>query len=231
MTLRVRLFWALLLSAAVGLGSYFYLSALQQEVPVVVAARDIPERTVITQEMLRVVRVRAKERDTVFSRAVSEPDMVVGALTLQDVSKGEALRSDPHWITRDEGAVQAVSQRQLSYFLPRETRAVTVGVDSQGIVAGRVREGDLVDVLFTSRDNSTGGVYAAMILQHVRVLGVDGGGGQYQVTLLVTPEQALDLTLAKRRGIIDLALSPPAPDTVNLPPASPLKFLSVGLTP
>ncbi len=90
-----------------------------------------------------------------------------------------------------------------------------------------------MDVIFTSQDNSSGGVYAALIMQGVPVLEVEAPtkeplaaqtGSQVNVTLLVTPAQAVDLALAKRRGSIDLVLSPETAEPVALPPSSPLKF-------
>lgn len=228
MSARVRLLWTLLLAVVAGVGAYIYLSSLRHEVTVVLVTRDIPARSIITADMLRTARIRAADRSAVLPNSFATPEHVIGLLTVQEIPRGEPVRNDPRWVTREEGAIQAVNKQRLSYFLPKDTRAVTVQVDSQGMVAGRVREGDLVDVLFTSRDDSTGGVYSAIILQRTQVLAVDASGGQYQVTLLVTPEQGLDLTLAKRRGTIDLALSPRTAEPVSVPPASPLKFSRMG---
>jgi Flp pilus assembly protein CpaB len=63
--------------------------------------------------------------------------------------------------------------------------------------------------------------FAVTIIQHVEIFSIanaaDEGGlkGQQVINLLVTPEQASALALAKRNGSIDLALNPSGGETVQ----------------
>lgn len=236
MNLRVRMVWALTLALLAGLATYIWLRDQQRQVPVVAAAVDIPARARLTPAMLAVVPVHAADRERVLGGAATDPAQVVGAVAAQDIPRGEVIRDDPRWLTRDPGARTPDGRERLSYFLPPEGRAVAVTVDAQALVAGRVRAGDRVDVIFTSRDSSTGGVYAALVLQQVQVLAVDAsasqGAGRWDVTLLVTPPQALELSLAKRWGHVDLALAPrQAEPAGDLPPALPSRFLGRAAAP
>jgi Flp pilus assembly protein CpaB len=91
-------------------------------------------------------------------------------------------------------------------------------------VAGFVRPGDRVDVLLNlrgSNNDESGGGSAVTLLQAVEILAIDNQlevtsaaesikswikEGLASVTLLVTPEQALQLSLGQASGTLSLAL-------------------------
>jgi len=107
----------------------------------------------------------------------------------------------------------------LSAVLSPDMRAATIRVNDVNGVAGFVLPGDRVDVLLT-RDLSGGEGNAALsmatdiLLQNVKVLGVDQVADESQenplvakaVTLEVTPPQSQKLALAQQLGTLTLAL-------------------------
>lgn len=226
---RLRLFWALVLGAVAALGTNAYLQSLHETAPVVIAAGDIPARAEITADLLKVVEVSRSARDALAAGGFDTPAAVIGRYARQPIAKGSILRDDPAWLTAP-GEVQSgpAGQGAMADFLPGGTRAVSVLVDRQAVVGRHIQTGNLVDIIFTSTTEATGGVYAGLVLQQIEVLDITAGGdgdSRLLVTLLLTPAQAVELTLAKRTGSIDLALVAADPgEPISLPPLSPLRF-------
>lgn len=139
--------------------------------------------------------------------------------TVQDLLKdGRRVALSP--FVRNEpiisSKVSAPNQRaSLSTVIEPGKRAVTVAVDDVRGVAGFVFPGDFVDVVLT-RTNSNDGPqnYSEVILQHVKVLAIDQIAGDRQdrptvaraVTVELTSEQALKVTLAANIGRLSLIL-------------------------
>jgi pilus assembly protein CpaB len=109
-------------------------------------------------------------------------------------------------------------------------RAAAIRVDDVNGVAGFVQPGDRVDVMLTrkanDRDVATG---TDLLLQNIKVLGVDQKSSEQKdtaqvakaVTLEVTPEDAQKLTLASNIGKLSLSLRNYAdPAAVNVKPLS-----------
>lgn len=225
---RLRLFWATLLGVGAALASFMYLRSVAPAVDVVVAQVTIPARSVISTEQLAVRTVSRRDAALLVNRPVGSPAQAVGAVAVQEIPAGQPLQDSPRFLQRSLQA-QAAGTARLSYFLPDDARAYTISVDEAALVGGQVHESDRVDVIFTSKGNATGGVYAtalvegATVLRLQRVTGTQTG--QYLVTLLVTPAQALALSLGKHEGSLDLALASPGAPAANLAPLSPLQFL------
>ncbi len=101
----------------------------------------------------------------------------------------------------------------LSSRLEKGMRAVTIRVNDVHGVAGFVLPGDRVDVLLT-RDLSKGNPVSDILLQNVKVLGVDQEASDEKntptvakaVTLEVSPKQSQKLALASRVGSLSLTL-------------------------
>ena len=109
--------------------------------------------------------------------------------------------------------------------IPRGYRAVSVQITDVSGVAGLILPGSTVDVLFT-RPGSMAEATTSMILQNVRVLssGRTIQSGQAvdprapkspTVTLVLTPDDAQKLELAKNEGRIGLSLRNPLDSTQN----------------
>lgn len=225
---RLRLFWALLLGTVAAVAMYMYLKSVDPTVGVVVAKVTIPARTAIAAEMLTEKTVSRRDLAALVPNPVSRVDQVVGAVAVREIPAGQPLTDAPEFLRRGEAPTPPEGVH-LSDFLPDGSRAVTLALDEAGVVGGSINENDRVDVVFTSRDNATGGVYSATLVQGATVLKISkpasGQSLQYQVTLLVTPQQAMALALGKHQGFIDLSLSPPNATPLDLPAFSPLQIV------
>jgi pilus assembly protein CpaB len=103
----------------------------------------------------------------------------------------------------------------LSATIPSGMRAVSVSVNDVIGVAGFVVPGTMVDVLVTGSMGSGSGNVTRTILENVRVLAAGQKVEQERegkpqtvpvITLLVSPEDANELTMASTQGRIQLAL-------------------------
>lgn len=232
---RLRLIWAVVAAVIATIGASSYLSSLRDTVPVVVAAKEIPARAAITADMLSVVQVNRSDRAQFAKDAFQTTDQVIGRYARRMVEPGEVLRNRPGDFTASQGELVATpGEMPLSDALPPGTRAITLKLDKQAVLDQHVRAGDQVDMVFTSKSDSTGGVYSSLLLQQVTVLDLrrpadDDPEQEYMVTVLVSLEQAVDLALAKRTGTIDLVLNPPDPgDVIARRVISPLQFTGTG---
>lgn len=229
---RLRLFWAALLAITTAWGVKVYLGSLVQTEPIVVAAKAIPARSQITADMLEVVAVGKRDRQHLAADAFRSIAAVVGQYARRRIEAGEVLRDRPSDFARP-GAVKPgsiPSVGALADFLPPGTRAVSLRVDQQAVLGSHVQPGVRVDLVFTSKSDSTGGIYSSLLLQQVLVLDIqrapaDEPDKDVLVTVMVTVDQAVDLNLAKRTGVVDLVLNPPDPgEPVAQRVTSPLKF-------
>lgn len=212
---------ALVLSLTTGFLVYGYLNnlanrATKEGVPVVVAKVDIPVKTRITKEMVEVTMIPA---DYIQPGAMTELSNVVGVVVREPII-----------------ATEQVTQRRLllegksvgfTGIIPRDRRALTVAVSDVTGVAGFVKAGDYVDVIVTFEQSSVGANTSKMVLQNLRVLAAnrDSEAGVAEpakdkkdivkvstVTLAVTPDEAVRLTLGEEKGKIRLALRPYLPN-------------------
>lgn len=229
---RLRLFWAGMIAVITAFGVKSYLSSLQETDPVVLAATEIPARAQITLDMLTVVQVNHADRKRLANNGFSSVEEVVGRHARRTIEAGEVLRNRPSDFT-EPGAVQVGAtpgEGALADFLPPNTRAIGIKVDQQAVLGSHIRPGDTVDLVFTSKSDSTGGVYSSLLMQQVQILDIqraphDNPDQEVLVTLLLTVDQAVDVTLAKRTGVVDLVLSPPDPGApVPQRVTSPLSF-------
>lgn len=182
--------------------------AVQDEaVQVVVAARSMPAGHVLTAEDVRLVDWPAGAVPPEYAN--SEAD-VVGRGLLAPISQNEPLLSTK--LARMEGG------GGLPILIPDSGRAISISVDQVLGVAGFVLPGTRVDVVVIMEQPGTDEVASKIVLQNLQVLSIDQ---TYQrevegepvtssvVTLLVTPDQAETLALARSQGIIQLALRNP----------------------
>ncbi len=220
-TSRRKTQWATLLPAlAAGLaaaGLAFLLvrghlpaqaSTAPPSVMVVVAARDIPARTLLSAGALRLKLVPLSDVPPGAAKSLSA---FAGKVSVQPVLAGAALT---------DSAVSAPSAALgMAFALPPSLRAVTVATDPADGVDLFVRPQDHVDVLATDEPGS-GPAEARTVLQNVLLLAVgsqispdppadapaSSSGGAAHVTLAVTAAQAQALVLADARGHLHLAL-------------------------
>lgn len=217
----------------------FYVNALlkttTEQIEVLVAARDIPEQTVIDSSMLKKIRVNAAAQHVLVPQAVRSLEDLVGAITLVPFRSGEVIVRDVTKIALlDEQShkehLRLVSDLPQSYFIPSDKRATTVRVDAEGSLAFSLKKGDVVDILFTSMGHETSGIYSTIIIEKVTIFELDhiserdrsnANTAMQNITLLVTPKEAEMLALAKRKGKIDLLLNPLNIDEQTKKPSEP----------
>ncbi len=184
--------------------------------PIVVAAKDVAPRTVLTADMLTVRSVPA---DGMHPDSITALDQAVGQVTQYPLIAGEPLLS-PKLTTTDAGL-------GLAGTVPQGKRAVSVEVNDVRGSAGLINPGDKVDVYaaFDKTDTSIGEHVGILVLQDVTIIAVaqelnspdpnnpesipatnSKGDTTRTVTLAIAPEEVERLVLADEKGILRLAL-------------------------
>lgn len=215
MGLKTRLILIMILGLLISAGTYTYLSSIKETIQVVVAVQDILPRTKITPNMVKTIVIGKREGNLLAPKAFSRIEQVVGLSTKTKIDAGELLKADPRKILYGPDIARSYAagrEADKRYFVPEHMRVTGVTVDSQGSAGDELKRGDLVDVIYTSKEQGST-AFAVTIIQHVEVFSISGGdeGGLKEpqvINLLVTPQQAGDLALAKRNGSIDLVLNP-----------------------
>jgi Flp pilus assembly protein CpaB len=172
MTYRARnLFAAIGLAVLAALFVGFYVSNYkrsvehsQQHVPVLVAARDIPEGTpgadVVSKGYLKQVQVL---RQSVVPGAISNPKQIDQLVAAQATYAGEQVS-----LTRfSDAAVQGIRG-----VLRGPMRAVQVSGDQNQTLAGTLRTGDRVDIVANVKvgSSTTERSISRIVLRNLRVL-------------------------------------------------------------
>lgn len=232
--MRNKILLALSLIAALVAAAlvYYYLDNLKKTYreiedfrTVVTAATRIPAKTMVKKEMLEVKEIPVRY---ISENAVTATEDALGKITKSEILPGEVLRSEKLSGTKE-------GRDGLAYSVTPGKRAVTVSVNDVTGVAGLLRTGDRIDVLGTIDAQTGSGQEKAsstsFLIQNIEILSLDqtyavdessvqtNQGGYKNVTLLVTPQQALPLVLCSQKGSIWFALRAPVDeDIVDLPP-------------
>jgi pilus assembly protein CpaB len=175
-------------------------------IPVVVAARAVPAKTILTSDMLVTKGV---PRAYAPPNTLTKIEDAVGRVTTVALAEGEPLMSAR--VVQKEKAVG------LSYYVPPGMRAVTMSVNEIIGNAAFPEPGDSVDVLGTF--SIAGQDKTMMVLERLSILAVvrdtESKGlqqrdlkGYSSLTLAVTPQQAATLVWAEERGRLRLLLRP-----------------------
>lgn len=191
---------------------------------VVVAARDLPAKILLTGEMLEIKKV---PREYIHAQAITTKEEIVGSINITPFVIGEQVLKSK--IAKKEDA-----KNGLSYIVPMGKRAVTVAVDEVSGVAGLIRPGDRIDVAAAVNipEGQRELPFALVVLQNIQVLAVGRNmepketQGNATVTLAVTVEESRPLILASQKGNIRLMLRSPADEsTVYTRPYKAIDFL------
>jgi Flp pilus assembly protein CpaB len=208
--LRAVLGLFLLLVAIAGSAAFWSASSATQAV--VVATRELPAGATLSASDLAVARVRVDS--SIYQQTVPATDL--GSLVGKQVT--EPIHVD-----------QLLVWPQVSSHLPlaRNQMAFTIPVTVDTAAGGRIRQGDVVEVLVTTGKGSAN-PQSAVVLPRVTVYDVGYGSGVTTInttgsalngssarggeiswlTLVVTQSQALQLARAKGAGQLDVALRP-----------------------
>ena len=179
-------------------------------VPVVVAAVDISEGTVVTMEM---ISQRSIPEQFVTSSVV-KPDSasyIVNQKVLVALQAGDPLLWSQFETTK--------AAERLSTKVQKKARAITIDAKSTTAVGGWVRPNDHVDIIGTFKDPATQEQVAVTLLQNVIILATgkitgttninlvpESERSYTNVSLLVIPEEAEILVLSQELGNLTLSL-------------------------
>jgi pilus assembly protein CpaB len=229
---KIRLL-ALFLAVITACVLFYYLSQSGNktvEVPkayVIVAEADIPENTIITEQMLKLVSVPA---ETVLPNTFNKAADIVGKTASTQIMAGEQILRIR---LVDVGSPESGS---LAYAVNPGMRAITIGVGDTSSLKCMIRPNDIVDIVaqyqierdVVKADGTTEAKTiptAKLLMQGIKVLAVDqvmlkSGAEQYTtLTLEVTPEQAVELSYSENNGLLRALLrSPVDTDVVDVVP-------------
>jgi len=191
----------------------------EKEAPIVVAARDMPLGTLLQASDLKLVRYPVRGLPT---GAITEVKAATGRVLLYPANTNEPVLA--------QKLSAATSAEGLSSTIEPGYRAVSVQVSDTGMLA-MIQPNSRVDVLFT-RPGSITEASTSTILQDVKVLsnGRPQGTGTAAdarlprspvVTLVLRPEEAEKLELARNQGKISLSLRNPL-DTQQTAAGAPI---------
>ena len=210
--LDLRAVLGLLLLLVAIAGSVAFWSASSATQAVVVATRELPAGATLSDSDLAVARVRVDS--SIYQQTVPASDL--GSLAGKQVTEPMHVNQILVW-------------PQVSSHLPlaRSQMAFTIPVTADTAAGGRIRPGDVVEVLVTTGKGSSN-PQSTVVLSRVTVYDVGYGGGVTTInttgsavtgsparageiswlTLVVTQSQALQLARAKWAGQLDVALRP-----------------------
>jgi pilus assembly protein CpaB len=199
---------------------------------VVVAASDIPLGSVLRDSDLGTVDIAG----TLPEGAITVRQEAVGRGVTSNLYKGEPILNSRLAAPGAGGGLAAT--------IPPGMRACAIRVDDVVGVAGFVTPGMHVDVLISGNPpddaNPSQGPEVKTLLQNIEVLSAgtdiqkdaEGKPQQVQVVnLLVTPEQAEDLSLASSQAHIQLVLRNPLDTNVAQTPGTAVANLYGGNVP
>lgn len=189
---------------------------------VVIARQDIPEGSVLKDEMLKEVKT---SKNNVQPGAAVSIERVLGKVTIVPLQKGQQVILSSVSIPQQ--------QQSLSMKIPKGKRAISISVDNISSVGGMIRHGDHVDVVglvplpVRMPDGKTAQqVTTIPLFQNVLVLAVGGEFGNAPqktegkssspvITLALSPEEANLITFAQEQGRIRLVLRSPEDSVIQ----------------
>ena len=218
---KIYLF-ALLFAILTGIGVYSYLNGLKtapavKTASVLIAAERIPERTLITEDMVEVVILPV---EAVNQLALHSSSDAVGKVTNVSIEVNEQVL---------QTKVDAVDSEKsgLSFSIPQGKRAISISVSDVSGVSGYLQKGDSVDILASLLLDSGDGTgtkisKTVMLLQNIEILATAtasenaaGAAGYSTITLAVADEEAMRLFYAQINGQVTLLLRPHLETTVE----------------
>lgn len=210
---------------------YVFLSSLGQaevveSAMVVTASVNIPVNTVITEEMVTLTELPV---GAILNRSITEKKLVLGKVSKSEIFPGEQILNGKLISPGDS------SNGTLAYAIQPGNRAITISVGSTSGLSGMLKPQNKVDIISDFEyELSTGDriFYTTMIVENVLILAVDSVLSQegkslntnetaspyLTITLQVTPQQAMELSMSEYKGHLRAILRSPLDETkTNLP--------------
>lgn len=199
--------------AAAGLLGVFllianYVSNVSKQVgpkeQVLVLLRPLPAYQQVTAGDLGEISVPQKWAP---ANALTTPDEAIGLISSTPLAAGTDLEQS---MLTQEPLLQAGNLE------------IAINIDAESGVAGQISQGSLVDVIAAyGSSGHSGKAVAKIVVPYVRVLGVpQSATGTGTITLSLTPEQALQVSLAETTAS-KLRLALVAPGSSTTPPPVP----------
>lgn len=232
--LILKLLFLVMIGFTVIVLSYRYLDSLNAELEVYIASEDIESETIITEEMIKKVPIRYDEKIRFFEDAYAEKSEIVGRVTSQLISAGTVIGeknflitdSDENDVLDDDGEIKS------DYFIEDDERLAFISLPTIHALGGDLKKGNLIDIVYTSNSEHTGGTYSSILLQQIEVYKVVKNSSDLDVQLVVKPEQGMILSLAKYNGKLDFMLASEHSKMVDIIPKLPqdlyIKLLEAG---
>lgn len=199
---------------------FLYLKSLntpkhiEKEITVIVAAENIPPRTLITSKMLKEIKVY---ENPVFESYINNSDDIVGKYSRDSIIMNDGFHKEN---------LTASGSDELAFNIDKRHRAVSINVSGDSGVANLLKPGDWTDILVFVAEKKDGSRIVRpdevrLILQNVEVLAVDKQLSRdekaktpdviptsFFVTLSIPVEDTEKLVLAESIGSIKLTLRP-----------------------
>ncbi|RNC28974.1 MAG: hypothetical protein AWM53_00894 [Candidatus Dichloromethanomonas elyunquensis] len=219
---KFYVFMAVFSGLIFGLSLFYYLKNVQNSSnrdlkPLVVAAVDIPARSIVQSTQLEIKKIPSTGYPQGGASSIEE---VGGKVLLVGVKKGDYLLSPMLEASYQSGTAANNPSSSFSLAVPEGKRAVAISVCQVGSVGFKVKPGDRVDILTTIDVKADGGskTVTTLAAQDVLVLNTgdtaskDGekapSSSSYILALNVS--QAMAVTLGSEKGSIRLLLRNPA---------------------
>lgn len=183
-----------------------------QTVPIVVAARNLPEHSVVKSTDLRVMQMPATRK---VEGSLRNVQIAVGRIVKEAVKAGTPIiETNLHGIGE---TLPGLESR-----IPVGMRAMPINVDEQSVVAKMVGIGSHVDIALTVEGThpDLGEMATRTLLHNVEVIAVEkpsastrrgsAGNSASVITVAVSPADANMLINAEGTGKLDLTLCSPA---------------------
>lgn len=127
----------------------------------VVAKSDIPARSILREDMLKVASVPENELP---QGALTHVNDAIGRPVRVNIRSGETLT--------DNKLYQNIAEMGFAGVIPSDCRAVSVNIDDTTGVAGFIKPGDRVDVMLIAKPNDSR-IDGEILLQNVLLLGIN----------------------------------------------------------
>jgi Flp pilus assembly protein CpaB len=211
MAMRLRRVLMTVILSALGTGALVYWLLMMMVAPgqVVIATRDLPERTGITADMVTVVQL---PRAGIHPSALRRLSDVVGCAVMHPIFSGEQILT-PKLV---EGSLAG----RISGQLRSDERAMLIPASPDRAVGGAIAPHDRVDVVFVPAGIGLEPAIPRTLLSDVEVLdvrvpksGLSGPGLGEGVIVRVSASAAEALAGAISSGDVYLVLTQAAPTT------------------
>lgn len=181
------------------------LSGAYQMGTVLVASVDIPERTVVKEQMVRAMKVPRKfmEQDAFEVKSPSDIKLIANLVTRIRIPKGNQMTTS--------ALIPMSPEAGLSVKVPPGYRGSVLGIDAE--LKALTKPGDRVDILVTFDAAMADGrkeKVTATILQNVLVIavGMDMGMGMSAKAFKGKAAKEKKAAAFSERAVISLALNP-----------------------